>query len=51
MQHIKTYLSKNKKYDLKKRIEEYKNITREDIQEVAKTLILDTVYIMTKGDD
>ena len=51
MQHIKAYLSKNEKYDLKKRIEEYRNITREDIIEVSKSLVLDTVYTLSKGDD
>ncbi len=49
LQHIKSFQLFNEKYDLEARIKKYENITREDIIQAAKSLVLDTVYINTKG--
>jgi len=49
LQHVKTFQLFNERYDLENRIKIYENITREDVIDVAKTLVLDTVYIYTKG--
>jgi predicted Zn-dependent peptidase len=52
LQHIKSYHLNNERYDLKKRTDLYKKVTKEDVIRVAKSLVLDTVYINTKrGDD
>lgn len=50
-QHIRSYQLFNKKYDLEQRIAAYQSVTREDVCDVAKTLVLDTVFYYTKEDD
>jgi predicted Zn-dependent peptidase len=50
LQHIKNYQLFNSKYDLEERIKSYESITREDVIQVANSLVLDTVYFYTKGD-
>lgn len=49
LQHIKTFQLFDKKYDLEERIENYKQVTVDDIIEVANSLVLDTIYLYT-GD-
>jgi len=49
LQHIKNFQLFNQKYDLQERIQRYKGITRSDVIEAAKSLVLDTIYIHTKG--
>lgn len=51
MQHIKTYHLKNERYNLEERIHIYENITKGDIIKVANTLVLDTIYVMTKAGE
>ncbi len=50
LQHIKNYQLFNSKYDLEKRVASYQSVTKQDVIDVANTLILDTVYFYTKGD-
>ena len=50
LQHIKNYQLFNSKYDLEKRVKSYEAVTREDVIEVANSLVLDTIYFYTKGD-
>lgn len=51
MQHIKNYHIKGERYDLEQRIERYRSITKEDIIRVANSLVLDTVYVLNRGDE
>ncbi|MBI9009798.1 MAG: insulinase family protein [Tenericutes bacterium] len=50
LQHIKNYQLFDTKYDLEKRLETYQSVTKQDVIEVANSLVLDTVYFYTKGD-
>lgn len=51
LQHIKAFQLFDEKYDLEKRIKNYREVTREDIIEVANSLVLDTVYLYTLGEN
>ncbi|XMB72485.1 insulinase family protein [Mycoplasmatota bacterium WC30] len=51
LQHIKAFHTTDKKYDLEDRINQYKAVTREEVIEVANSLILDTVYMYTKAGE
>lgn len=51
MQQIKSFHLTNTAYDVDQRIELYKNVTREDVIQAAKSLVLDTVYIYTKAGE
>ena len=49
LQHIKNYQIFNSKYNLEERINCYQSVTRQDVINVANSLVLDTVYFYTKG--
>lgn len=51
LQHIKTYQLYNTRYDLDKRMSQYRKINRQDIIEAAKSLKLDTIYVNTRGGE
>lgn len=51
MQHIKSNHLTNSFYDVEARIQLYKNVTKEDVINAAKSLVLDTVYIYTKAGE
>lgn len=51
MQHMKSYQLFNQRYDLDSRIQTYQSTTRQDVMDVANTLVLDTVYFYTKQGD
>ncbi|MBN2540549.1 MAG: insulinase family protein [Bacilli bacterium] len=51
MQHIKTYHLQNRRYNLEERIKLYESITKEDVIQAANSLVLDTIYVMTKGGE
>ncbi|HPJ24033.1 MAG TPA: hypothetical protein PK113_03905, partial [Bacillota bacterium] len=48
LQHIKTYHLLNDRYDLERRIKKYRSITKEDVIQAAKSLVLDSIYVYTK---
>lgn len=51
LQQIKTIQFFNTQYDVQKRVNSYKSVTREMVLEAAKTLRLDTVYLYTKKEN
>ncbi len=51
LQQIKTYQLFNRHYDVLQRVNSYKTVTKEMVKKVANTLVLDTIYINTLGDN
>ena len=51
LQHIKSFHLTGHRYNLEHRINTYKSVTKEDVMNIANSLVLDTIYLYTKRGD
>jgi hypothetical protein len=49
--NIIDYIRFNESFDIKNRIEDILNITKEELVELIKNIKIDTTYIYTNGDN